>query len=385
MWIAAVCARTAAAGSVYTGINLGRERELPAMHSFPEKKRRLVVPSTATAAAPNPALVFETLLAHQRSAALRTAIELNLFGALGEGPADAATLAVRCSASVRGIRILCDFLTVIGLLAKLDGIYRHTSTSALFLDPRSPNSLHAAARFLGLAELRAAYDDLTEIVRKGHSLLPGQGSVSPENPIWVDFAHGMAPMMAPLAAPLGGIVLEGRKGPMRVLDIAAGHGLFGIEIAKQNPQAQIVALDWARVLDVAQENARNAGVSGRYKLLPGSAFEVDFGGLYDVVLLTNFLHHFDAATCVGLLRKVRAALKPHGISATLEFVPNEDRVTPPMAAAFGLTMLISTPAGDVYTFRELEAMHRAVGFRRIRAHPIPDSPHTVITGAAQDR
>jgi len=108
-------------------------------------------------------------------------------------------------------------------------------------------------------------------------------------------------------------------------------------------------------------------------------------GLYDVVLLTNFLHHFDAPTCVGLLRKVRAALKPHGISATLDFVPNEDRVTPPMAAAFGLTMLISTPAGDVYTFRELEAMHRAVGFRRVEQHPIPDSPHTVITAAAQAR
>ena len=343
------------------------------------------MPSMATAAAPNPALVFETLLAHQRSAALRAAIELNVFGAVGDGPADAATLAGRCSVSVRGIRILCDFLTIVGLLSKQDGVYRHTPTSALFLDPRSPNSLHSAARFLGLAELRAAYDDLAEIVRAGHSLMPGQGSTSTDNPIWVDFAHGMAPMMAPLAAPLGAIVLEGRKGPLRVLDIAAGHGLFGIEIAKQNPQAHIVALDWARVLDVAQENARAAGVSGRYKLLPGSAFEVNYGGPYDVVLLTNFLHHFDAATCVGLLRKVRNALKPRGISATLEFVPNEDRVTPPMAAAFSLTMLISTPAGDAYTFRELEAMHRAVGFSRIKAHPIPDSPHTVITAAAQER
>jgi hypothetical protein len=96
---------------------------------------------------------------------------------------------------------------------------------------------------------------------------------------------------------------------------------------------------------------------------------VDFGGPYDAVLLTNFLHHFDVATCVGLLRKVRAALKPGGISATLEFVPNEDRVSPPMAAGFSLTMLISTPAGDAYTFRELEAMHREAGFTQVRAAP----------------
>jgi 2-polyprenyl-3-methyl-5-hydroxy-6-metoxy-1,4-benzoquinol methylase len=189
-------------------------------------------------------------------------------------------------------------------------------------------------------------------------------------------------MMAPLTAPLGGIVLDGRAGPMRVLDIAAGHGLFGIEIARQNPQAHIVALDWARVLEVAGENARKAGVADRYQQLPGSAFEVDFGGPYDAVLLTNFLHHFDAPTCVSLLRKVHAALDPGGISATLEFVPNEDRVTPPMAAGFSLTMLISTAAGDAYTFRELEAMHREAGFQRIEAHPVPNSPHTVVTGIA---
>ena len=70
--------------------------------------------------------------------------------------------------------------------------------------------------------------------------------------------------------------------------------------------------------------------------LPGSAFDVEYGGPYDAILLTNFLHHFDVPTCVGLLKKVRAALKPGGVAATLEFVPNEDRVSPPMAAAFAL-------------------------------------------------
>jgi SAM-dependent methyltransferase len=239
------------------------------------------------------------------------------------------------------------------------------------------------ARFMGLAEMKATYDLLTEIVRNGRTVLPGEGSVEPDNPMWVDFAHGMAPMMAPLAGPLGGIVLHGRTGPMKVLDIAAGHGLFGIEIARQNPQARIVAVDWERVLDVACENACKAGVGERYERLSGSAFDVDYGGPYDAVLLTNFLHHFDVATCVGLLRKVRAALKPGGVSATLEFVPNEDRISPPMAAGFSLTMLVSTAAGDAYTFRELEAMHRDAGFAQVRAHPVPQSPHTVVTGIAQ--
>ncbi|MGC4049930.1 MAG: methyltransferase dimerization domain-containing protein [Paludibaculum sp.] len=191
-------------------------------------------PGIAMDPAPNPGLIFENLNAHQRSAALRTAIELDLFRAVGQGPADALTLAARCSASPRGIRILCDFLVIMGLLQKSDGIYSHTSTSALFLDPNSPSSLHSTARFLGLAEMKASYDNLTEVVRTGRTSLPGEGTVEPDNPVWVEFAHSMAPMMGPLAGPLGTVVLEGRTGPLRILDIAAGHGLFGIEIAKKH-------------------------------------------------------------------------------------------------------------------------------------------------------
>ncbi len=189
-------------------------------------------------------------------------------------------------------------------------------------------------------------------------------------------------MMAPLASPLGAVVLEGHAGPMRVLDIAAGHGLFGIEIARQNAEARVTGLDWAPVLRVALDNARKAGVQERYDMLPGSAFEVDFGGPYDAVLLTNFLHHFDRPTCVSLMKKVRAALKPGGRAATLEFVPNEDRVSPPAPASFALTMLTSTVAGDAYTLSELTAMYTDGGFANITAHPIPMSPHTIVMGRA---
>src|SRR5436190_24287972 len=102
-----------------------------------------------THAQPNPALVFETLTAHQRTAALAAAIELDVFGGIGQGATDVASLAAHCRASERGIRILCDFLVIIGLLAKDGDRYAHTPTSALFLDPRSPASIASTARFLG--------------------------------------------------------------------------------------------------------------------------------------------------------------------------------------------------------------------------------------------
>jgi cyclopropane fatty-acyl-phospholipid synthase-like methyltransferase len=112
-------------------------------------------------------------------------------------------------------------------------------------------------------------------------------------------------------------------------------------------------------------------VADRYHLLPGSAFETDFGSGYDLVLVPNFLHHFDTPTCTAFMRKVRAALNPGGRAAIVEFVPNPDRITPPTAAAFSLMMLAATPAGDAYTFAELESISKEAGFTRVELAPQP--------------
>ena len=339
-------------------------------------------PQMATESPLTPGLVFEMLQAHQRTSALKAAIDLDIFRAIGEGPGDVASIARKCASSERGIRILCDFLTINGVIEKENGSYRHSPTSAAFLDPRSPASLASIATFLNNPAMLEPYGRLADIVRTGRTVLPGEGSVSPDNPVWVEFAETMAPMMGPLAGPLAAIALAGQTGPMRVLDIAAGHGLFGIAVAKQNPEARVTGQDWAAVLGVAMKNAQKAGVRDRYELLPGSAFDVDFGGPYDAVLLTNFLHHFDKPTNVGLLKKVHAALKPGGRAATLDFVPDEGRVSPPQPASFALTMLASTPSGDAYTLSELTAMYQEAGFKDISGHPIPMSPHTVVLGKA---
>jgi ubiquinone/menaquinone biosynthesis C-methylase UbiE len=219
---------------------------------------------------------------------------------------------------------------------------------------------------------------MAEAVRRGGTALDDEGTIGPENPVWVKFARAMAPLMALPAQLIAKLVDPNTDRKLKILDIAAGHGLFGINFATRNKQVEVTALDWKAVLEVAKENAQRAGVSERYTTIEGSAFDVEFGSGYDLVLLTNFLHHFDPPTCETLLRKVGAALAEGGRVVTLEFVPNEDRVTPPDAASFSVMMLTTTPSGDAYTFSELERMFANAGFSRSTLHPLPPTIQQVV-------
>jgi len=327
---------------------------------------------------PSPELFFQTLNAYQRSAAIKAAIELDLFTAVGEGAQTASELAERCKASERGTRILCDYLVVIGFLTKDGGRYGLTPDAAVFLDRRSPAYMGGVTEFLLSPSLVEGYSDLAAVVRAGTTLLSEGGTVAPENPIWVKFARAMVPMMIPAAQQIAKILNDNDGRELKVLDIAAGHGMFGITIAQENPRASIIALDWPNVLAVAKENAERAGVADRYKTIEGSAFDADFGAGFDAVLLTNFLHHFDPPTCETLLRKVHDSLAEGGRALALEFVPNDDRVSPPIPAAFSMTMLGSTPSGDAYTFAELERMFGNAGFSRSELRPLVATPEQLI-------
>jgi 2-polyprenyl-3-methyl-5-hydroxy-6-metoxy-1,4-benzoquinol methylase len=319
--------------------------------------------TTASSQQPTPERFFNAINAYEQTEAMKAAVELELFTAIAEGNTTAATIARRCKAAVRGVRTLCDFLTIHGFLTKEGTQYALSPDSALFLDRHSPAYIGGTIEFLLTPRLREAHARLTEAVRRGGTAL-GEGTLEPENPDWVKFAQAMMPLMH---MPAEIMAAELRKGgeAHKVLDIAAGHGIFGISVANQNLAAHIYAADWKNVLEVAKQNAEAMGVGDRYHLLPGSAFETDFGSDYDLVLITNFLHHFDPPTCMAFMRKVHTAMKPGGRAAIAELVPNADRVTPPTAAAFSMMMLATTPAGDAYTFAELESISKNAGFSRV--------------------
>lgn len=327
---------------------------------------------------PSPEHIFGVLNAFHNTAALKTAIELDIFTAIADGADQANSIAQRVKAAERGVRILCDYLTIHGFLTKDDRRYALTQESAIFLNRHSPAYMGTLAEFLASEGHKRDFEALTDSVRKGGTSVAQGDNTKPNDELWVTFARTMAPLTTVSAGFIADLAGAKEGKACKVLDIAAGHGMFGITIAKQNPNAQITAADWAPVLAIAKENAAAAGVADRLAFRPGSAFEADLGEGYDIVLLTNIFHHFDMPTCEKLMRRVHAALKPGGKALTLEFVPDEDRVTPPMAAAFSLIMLAETDAGDAYTVSEYERMFRNAGFAKTTLHPVPDMPQQVL-------
>ncbi len=328
---------------------------------------------------PSPVLFLETAFAIQRTCSIRAAVDLEVFTAIKEGQNTVPALAKRCGTAERGMRMLADYLVMLGFLTKSENTYALTQDSEVFLVKTSPAYLGGTLEFLLSPTLFNGFCDLTEAVRKGGTTLPDQGTIAEEHPEWVTFARAMMPMMVGPAkwiaehlASTGGTILK-------VLDVAAGHGLYGIEIGKRFPGAEVTAVDWPNVLTVARENADAASLGDRFTTIPGSAFDVDLGEGYDLVLLTNFLHHFGIPECEDFLRKVKGAMAPGGRVITLEFVPNDDRISP-ASADFTLIMLVTTPAGDAYTFKEWDAMFQNAGFGHSELLAVPNSKeHIIIT------
>ena len=327
---------------------------------------------------PSPDLIFDTITAYQKTAAMKAAVDVDLFTQLVDGPLTAAQVAKRCGANERGMRILCDYMAVHGFLRKAGETYALTEDTAVFLNRKSPAFAGGAMEFLLSDELRDAFASLGEAVRRGGTARPNKGSTAPEHPMWITFARAMGGLMVPASHGLTELIPLDKARPTRVLDIAAGHGMWGIAFARAFPNAHVAALDWGNVLQVARENARAFGVADRFSTIAGSAFEVDLGANYDVVLLPNFLHHFNAGDCVELLKKVHAALRPGGHVAIVEFVPNPDRISPPASAGFSLVMLATTPEGDAYTLAEYNDMLAQAGFEAPALHSLPASVNQAV-------
>lgn len=321
--------------------------------------------------------VYDVCLSYQKTAAMNAAIKLDIFTKIGDHSLSVEQISSGTGASLRGVRILCDFLCVIGLLEKKTNLYNLSVEAKRFLDGKSPHCLADIIDFLAAPEMVSLImdDPLSYVITGGAS---GLTNISPDNPVWVRFAQAMIPFTSVTAKRTAAYITSRAMHPLNLLDVAAGHGLFGIEVAKLRGDASVTAIDSANVLEIAKNNADSAGLGNRYKTISGDAFELDWGNNYDLILLPNILHHFDPDGCVHLLVKARQSLCAKGSVLVIDMMPNPDRVSPPEQAAFAFFMLATTPQGDAYTFAEHETMARDAGLTLVDSMQLLPTPQTLI-------
>jgi predicted nicotinamide N-methyase len=311
----------------------------------------------------SPNRIFETLGAFRRTAALRAAIELDIFTAIAAGANTSPALGERCACAERGARILADYLSMLGFLRKEGGAYVLSPDAAGFLDRKSSSYLGAdAAEALAGDSLAGAFGTLTAAVRNGGTTLAADGTLAADHPLWPSFARATAAGGAGLARLVADSLERNGATPTKVLDIAAGHGLFGIEFAKRNPTTHTFAVDWADVVAVAAEHASATGVAARFHALPGDALSVDLGEGYDLALVTNFCPDLESTT--ALLRRIHAALAIGGRVAICELMLDDDRTSPPAAAELNLSLLATTRSGETRTPWQLADSVGRAGFTR---------------------
>ena len=321
--------------------------------------------------------VYDISLSYQKTAAMKAAIKFDVFTKIGNASLSVEQISDNTGASLRGIRILCDFLCVIGLLEKNTNLYNLSADAKMFLDRKSPHCLADIIDFYAAPEIVSLImnDPASYVMAGGAS---GLTNISPDNPVWVRFAQAMVPFASVTAKRTAAYIAKKAMQPRKVLDVAAGHGLFGIEVANLISDASVIAIDWANVLEVAKGNAELAGLANRYKTTSGNAFEVAWGDNYDLILLPNILHHFDQDGCVRMLSKAKESLSRDGSVFVIDIMPNPDRISPPEQAAFAFLMLATTPQGDAYTCTEYETMARAAGLTLVDSMRLLPTPQTLL-------
>ena len=165
---------------------------------------------------------------------------------------------------------------------------------------------------------------------------------------------------------------------MRVLDLAAGSGVWGIAIAQGSKEVRVTAVDWPEVIPVTRKTVTRFGLGDRFSFIAGDLLEADFGSGHTVATLGHILHSEGAERSRALIAKTFQSLAPGGTIAIAEFLVNVDRTGPLNALFFAVNMLVNTDNGDTYSFEEIRNWLEAAGFVHARTLEAPGPSPLVL-------
>jgi 3-hydroxy-5-methyl-1-naphthoate 3-O-methyltransferase len=313
--------------------------------------------------------VNELVRGFMPSRAVLTALELDVFTAVGEG-GTAKQIAAKIHTAARATEMLLNALVSLKLLEKREGVYTNTPLSARFFVEGTPDSARTAQ--LHMANVWKRWSTLTEAVRAGTSVAPrgDNGFVVPFIAAMDHTARGRARAV---------VEATGVNGARRMLDLGGGSGAYSIAFAKAAPALRVDIVDLPEVLPITQEHIRKAGLADRISTCAGDmlAIPLESGG-YDLVLLSAICHMYSPEENQQLFQRAYAALAPKGRLVVSDFILEADKTAPRFGALFALNMLVSTRAGASYSEPEYEAWLKAAGFAEAKRVRIPGPANLII-------
>ena len=299
------------------------------------------------------------------------AVTNKVFDTLESGDKTIEQVGKETGASERGLRIIMNALVGLELLKKdRKGKYSLTPESAAFLLSGKP-ATQAGFFATILPQLVSRWLSLTDVVREGRPVL----AVNQEEPgteFFSQLVENIIPMSYPGAQALGDhLKLAKTKDEVRVLDLAAGSGIWGIALVQKSPHVRVTAFDWAGMIPTTKRITQKFGVADRFNYIEGDLLEANFGNGYDIAILGHILHSEGEERSRELLKKTFRALKSGGTIAIAEWLVNDDRTKPLPSLMFAVQMLVNTEKGDAFSFNEIKRWLEETGFNKVRKLEAP--------------
>ena len=331
--------------------------------------------TTAATPAVTPERIMQFAWGYVPPLVLEAAIRHRVFDVLDSGPTTIQQLHAETHASVRGLGAIAHALVGLGFLAKdLQGRFSLTPESAAFLVSTKPGFQGGIIRHCS-EQLIPKFLNLNEIVATGKPVeAVNQEETGSE--FFHQFVNDIFPMSYPSALTLARHL--DLTSPVRVLDLAAGSGVWGIALAQSSPQVTVTAVDWPEVIPVTRSTAARFGLSERFAFVEGDLLKADFGTGHTVATLGHILHSEGRERSHALLAKVFRALAPGGTIAIAEFLVNPDRTGPVGSLLFAVNMLVNTDQGDTFSFEEISAWLSEAGFTNARTLEAPGPSPLVL-------
>ena len=151
-------------------------------------------------------------------------------------------------------------------------------------------------------------------------------------------------------------------GASSLLDVGGGTGAMTISLCKAYPELHSTIIDFPNVAEIGWRFVSEEGLVDRVRYIPGNAVEVAWPGGHDAILMSYLLSGVPGAGVETLIANAFRALAPGGKLMIHDFMVEEDRRGPALAALWQLQHMAFTPEARSLSVGWLVRKGREIGF-----------------------